>query len=77
MNKWIGISLGGLIGISHIGLIGMVARKSDFPVVNVPVGPYTSYSVNANKDGYSINYRANDPKTFRVERDLKLSLIHI
>ena len=71
MNKWIGISLGGLIGISHIGLIGMVARKSDFPVVNVPVGPYTSYSVTANKDGYSINYRANDPKTFRVERDLK------
>ena len=71
MVKWIGIGLGTLLGLSHIGMIGMIARKSDFPVVNVPVGPYTSYEVTAGKDGYNIRYRANDPKVMHVERDVK------
>ena len=49
----------------------MISRNKQFPVVNLPVGPYTSYSVSANKEGYSINYKANDPKVMRVERDIK------
>ena len=32
---------------------------------------YTSYQVEANKNGYRINYRANDPKVMHVERDIK------
>ena len=70
-NKWIAISLGSLIGLSHIGMIGMISRQQKFPVVNLPVGPYTSYSVKADKNGYAINYRANDPKVMHVERDIK------
>ena len=62
MKKWIGISLGTLIGISHVGMIGMIARKDSFPKLNLPIGEYTSYSVVANKEGYSINYRAHDPR---------------
>ena len=62
MKKWIGISLGTLLGISHIGMIGMIARKESFPKLNLPIGEYTSYSVVANKEGYSINYRAHDPR---------------
>ena len=62
MKKWIGISLGTLLGISHIGMIGMIARKESFPKLNLPIGEYTSYNVVANKDGYSINYRAHDPR---------------
>ena len=65
------ITLGALVGLSHIGMIGMISRKSEFPVVNVPVGPYTSYIVEADKEGYRITYKANDPKVTRVERDLK------
>ena len=65
------ITLGALVGLSHIGMIGMISRKSQFPVVNVPVGPYTSYQVEADKEGYRISYKANDPKVMRVERDLK------
>ena len=49
MNKWIAISLGTVVGLSHIGMIGMISRQSKFPVVNLPVGPYTSYQVNAGK----------------------------
>ena len=62
MKKWIGISLGTLIGISHVGMIGMIARKESFPKLNLPIGEYTSYSVVANKEGYTINYRAHDPR---------------
>tara|TARA_R100001082_G_C4277600_1_gene122445 strand:+ start:78 stop:614 length:537 start_codon:yes stop_codon:yes gene_type:complete len=71
MNKWIGITLGGLIGLSHIGMIGMISRQQKFPVANLPVGPYTAYEVEANKEGYKIKYRANDPKVMYVERDIK------
>ncbi len=59
MKKWIGISLGTLLGISHIG---MIARKDSFPKLNLPIGEYTSYNVIANKEGYTINYRAHDPR---------------
>ena len=62
MKKWIGISLGTLVGISHIGMIGMISRKDSFPNLDLPIGEYTSYNVIANKEGYSINYRAHDPR---------------
>ena len=70
--KWISIgTVGSLFALSHIGMIGMLAKKSSFPQVNLPVGEYTSYSVRAGKDGYAINYRANDPLIMHVERDIK------
>ena len=63
MNKWIGISLGTVFGLSHIGMIGMLAnRESKLPSLNIPVGPYTSYVASVDKDGYKISYSANDPK---------------
>ena len=72
MKKWIGISLGTLLGISHIGMIGMIARKESFPKLNLPIGEYTSYNVIANKEGYSINYRAHDPRVMAtIERSDK------
>ena len=70
-NKWIGISLGAVLGITHIGMIGLLANRKTMPVVNLPVGPYTSYKVEASKEGYAINYRAHDPKMSHVERDIK------
>ena len=62
MKKFIGYSLGTLIGISHIGMIGMIARRESLPKINLPIGEYTSYHVQANKEGYSIQYRAHDPR---------------
>ena len=62
MKKWIVISLGAILGISHLGMIGIIARKDSFPQLDLPIGPYTAYTVQANKEGYLINYRAHDPK---------------
>ena len=62
MKKWFVISLGAVIGISHLGMIGIISRKDSFPKLDLPIGPYTAYTVQANKEGYTINYRAHDPK---------------
>ena len=70
MKKWIGLSLGTLIGISHIGMIGMIARKESFPKLNLPIGEYTAYTVKADKNGYMINYRAHDPKVLATMQRL-------
>ena len=70
-SKIFALGLGGVIGLSHIGMIGsLMNRKSDLPSINVPVGPYTSYSAEVGRDGYKITYRSNDPKVMRVERDV-------
>jgi len=71
-SKWLALGLGGIVGVSHIGMIGLLSnRQSKLPSINVPVGPYTSYNAEVNHDGYKISYRANDPKIMRVERDIK------
>ena len=73
MNKWIGISLGTIFGISHIGMIGLLATRkgSEIPIMTPPVGDYTSYVISANKEGYKISYIANDPKTAYITKDIK------
>ena len=73
MNKWIGISLGTLLGISHIGMIGFVANsnKNGLPSFDIPVGDYTSYQAEVNKEGYRISYKSNDPKTMYITKDIK------
>ena len=71
LTKWFALGLGGIFGLSHIGLIGMVSRKDSVPVISPPVGPYTSYVIQANKDGYKLSYTANDPKTAFITKDIK------
>ena len=69
-GRWFALGLGGLIGLSHIGMIGSLSnRQSKLPSINLPVGPYTSYEAEVGRDGYRISYKANDPKVMRVERD--------
>ena len=69
-TKMFALGLGGLIGLSHIGMIGtLMNRESKLPSINLPVGPYTSYKADVSHNGYYIEYKANDPKVMRVERD--------
>ena len=65
-TKWVAIGLGGLLGLSHLSMIGIIANRkplSKFPQLNIPVSEYTSYEVEAGTDGYRIRYNANDPKS--------------
>ena len=71
MNKWIGISLGGVLGLSHLGMIGVIATRSNMPKLNIPVNEYTSYRAKVTKEGYEIEYKAHDPKTTKRIREVK------
>ena len=73
MQKWLGISLGAVFGVCHIGMIGLLATRqsSKLPSFNPPVGDYTSYRISANEAGYDISYQANDPKTMVITKDIK------
>ena len=61
-RNWGTIGLVSLLGISNIGLISNLSNKTNLPVINLPVGPYTTYQVDASEFGYKISYMANDPK---------------
>jgi hypothetical protein len=67
---------GALFAISHLGLLGyLIDRKAEppsVPTINLPRGPYSSYTIEAGKDGYRIEYRANDPKVLESEKSLDL-----
>ena len=68
-------SVGGVIVVAHIGLLGYVFRQEPEPVIqpptfNLPRGPYSSYKIKAGKDGYEIEFRADDPKILESERSL-------
>ena len=73
-TKWIAIGVGGLLGLSHLGMIGIIANRkpdSKFPQLNIPVSEYTSYSVQANEEGYAINYRSNDPLVMQTTKEVE------
>jgi hypothetical protein len=65
----------GIVGVAHIGVLGHLlnaVKRPDFPVINFPGGDYSSYKVEATRDGYKIEYKANDPAILNSERQLKL-----
>ena len=68
---------GALFAISHLGLLGyLIDRKAEppkLPAINIPRGtPYSSYKIKAGKDGYEIEYRANDPAILESSKSLEL-----
>ena len=72
--KWISIGVvGSLFAVSHIGMIGYIAtrEKNKLPTLNLPVGDYTTYQAEVTEDGYKIAYKANDPKTAFITKDIK------
>jgi len=77
-TKWAAISIGGVIAIAHIGVLGHLIRRppeprvAEVPTINIPHGPYTSYKITAGKEGYTIEYKANDPKVLESSRSMNL-----
>jgi len=54
----------------------LIKRQPDriqVPTINIPRGtPYSSYKIQAGKDGYTIEYKANDPAILESQRSLSL-----
>ena len=76
--KWTAISVGSIVAIAHIGVLGHLIRRQpdktvQVPTINIPRGtPYSSYKIEAGKDGYTIEYKANDPAILESHRSLNL-----
>lgn len=75
--KWTAISVGSIVAIAHIGVLGHLVRREpdriQVPTINIPRGtPYSSYKIEAGKDGYTIEYKANDPAILESQRSLSL-----
>jgi len=75
--KWTAISVGSIVAIAHIGVLGHLVRREpdrfQVPTINIPRGtPYSSYKIEAGKEGYTIEYKANDPAILESQRSLSL-----
>jgi len=75
--KWTALSVGSVVAIAHIGVLGHLVRREpdriQVPTINIPRGtPYSSYKIEAGKDGYTIEYKANDPAILESQRSLSL-----
>tara|TARA_Y100000389_G_scaffold191527_1_gene217847 strand:+ start:2698 stop:3285 length:588 start_codon:yes stop_codon:yes gene_type:complete len=71
--KWFALGVGTLIGVAHIGILGYLLKpEPSAPMINIPKGDYSSYTIKAGKDGYEIEYRANDPKVLESSRSMTL-----
>ena len=75
--KWTAISVGSIVAIAHIGVLGHLVRREpdriQVPTINIPRGtPYSSYKIEAGKDGYTIEYKANDPAILESQKSLSL-----
>ena len=75
--KWTAISVGSIVAVAHIGVLGHLIKRQperiQVPTINIPSGtPYSSYKIEAGKDGYTIEYKANDPAILESHRSLNL-----
>ena len=73
--KWTALGVGGVVAVAHIGVLGHIitaTKVPEAPVIKFPRGDYSSYKVEAGKEGYSIEYRANDPAVLESQKSLSL-----
>ena len=53
--KWFAVSIGGVVAIAHIGVLGHLIRQESkskiatVPSINIPHGPYTSFTIKSGK----------------------------
>jgi len=43
--KWVVLTVGTLVGVAHIGVLGHVLNATKIPVINFPQGDYSSYKL--------------------------------
>ena len=68
--KWFALGVGTLFGAAHFGVIGHLMNKTQVPIINLPVGDYTAYQVEAYEGGYRIQYRSNAPQVMGKDKVL-------
>ena len=71
INRIIVGSLGIVFGLYHLALVqSTINKKSNLPLINLPVGPYTSYIASVTEKGYTIRYKSHSPKIIETEKHI-------
>ena len=70
--KWATLTVGAIFGFAHIGILGHLINRPQYPTINFPDGDYSSFRVQSGKNGYSFEYKANDPTILESHRSLNL-----
>ena len=62
--KLVCIGFGSVFAFAHLGLVGHLMRLSSnqLPIINLPVGDYTSYTIEAARKGIESNIIPMTPK---------------
>jgi len=68
--KWATLTVGALFGFAHIGILGHILNRPQYPIINFPDGDYSSFKVQSGKNGYSFEYKANDPTVLESTKSL-------
>ena len=71
--KWAALTVGTLFGVAHIGVLGHLMNRTQIPKIDLPLNDYSSYVIRAGKDGYTIEYKGNDPKVMTTTKDIRKS----
>ena len=68
MFKWVAGTLGVVIGVAHVGVLGHIMREKPVPSLTPPViGDYTTYRITVDENGYRVEYIGNDPRVMVEE----------
>ena len=70
--KWATLTVGAIFGFAHIGILGHLLNRPQYPVINFPDGDYSSFKVQSGKNGYSFEYKANDPTVLESTKSLSV-----
>ena len=66
--KWAALTVGTLFGVAHLGVLGHLLNLKKVPIINLPVGDYTSYTVEAGETGYRDSVQCERPQSNGCEK---------
>ena len=69
--KGISIGLGTVFVASNFYTINLLSKKSTLPMFDLPVSKYSTYEIQADKEGYRILHRMHDPRIIASVESIK------
>ena len=59
--KWATLTVGAIFGFAHIGILGHLINRPQYPTINFPDGDYSSFKVQSGKMVTVLNTRQTIP----------------
>ena len=60
--KGVSVGIGTIFVASNFYTINLLSKKTNLPIFDLPVSKYSTYEIQADKEGYRILHRMHDPR---------------